>query len=263
MSNSLFAWEEFEAELLDPANHIEFEPVPRQRKHRSGWSPERQHLFLFALSRCGSVARAARSVGMTPRSAYRLAHAPGAEDFVRAWDQAIEEGLTRLRQDALQDVLGGLFVPVFRRGKVVRCELRHNNRLALALLSGKPRDAEQVYRRTMSSRREHWADIREFDATKSAIARQELDYWAAIEARDAKQMEIVERIERRMAERRAALAAEEGDSQRAAAELKEAAACEQREAAHRARVERLLEPPQTGSAEDAAPSRRGPRIVRL
>ena len=72
MTTYPFDWGEFEAEAADPANHIAFTPVPRQRKRRAGWSPERQRLFLFALSRCGSVARAARSVGMTPRSAYRL-----------------------------------------------------------------------------------------------------------------------------------------------------------------------------------------------
>ena len=57
-STTPFDWAEFEEEASDPANHIAFDPVPRRRVRRNGWTPERQQLFLFALSRCGSVARA-------------------------------------------------------------------------------------------------------------------------------------------------------------------------------------------------------------
>jgi hypothetical protein len=136
MSTSPFDWAQFEADAADPANHIAFTPVPRQRVRRNGWSPERQKLFLFALSRCGSVARSARSVGKSPRSAYHLLHAPGADSFAAAWDEAIEEGLERVRADALQHALAGAFVPVFRHGRLVRVEHRRSDRLAIALLSG-------------------------------------------------------------------------------------------------------------------------------
>ena len=142
MSNTPFDWAVFEAEAEDPANHIAFTPVPRQRARRNGWSPERQKLFLFALSRCGSVARAARAAGKSPRSAYQLLHAPGADSFAQAWDEAIEEGIERVRADALQRALGGAFVPVFRRGRLVRVEHRRCDRLAVALLSGHHRNVK-------------------------------------------------------------------------------------------------------------------------
>jgi hypothetical protein len=141
-----FSWAEFEADAADPANHIAFTPVPRQRKRRTGWSPERQSLFIFALSRCGSVARAARSVGMSARSAYQLLDAPGGEDFARAWDEAIDLGIERVRADALESALGGVFVPVFRKGRLVRVEHRRSERLAIALLSGRDRGVD-AYRR--------------------------------------------------------------------------------------------------------------------
>ena len=128
--------------MPDPANHIAFTPVPRQRARRNGWSPERQKLFLFALSRCGSVARSARAAGKSPRSAYQLLHAPGADSFAQAWDEAIEEGIERVRADALQRALGGAFVPVFRRGRLVRVEHRRCDRLAVALLSGHHRNVK-------------------------------------------------------------------------------------------------------------------------
>ena len=183
-----FSWADFEADAADPANHIAFTPVPRQRRRQTGWSPERQRLFLFALSRCGSVARAARSVGMSARSAYRLAHAPGAEDFVRAWDEAIETGLERLRADSLQHALGGAFVPVFRRGKLVRVEHRRCDRLAMALLAGKHHRIEDEYRGAMQRRRAHWADIRADDERKAAEKRE-------AEAVRAAHQEVRDRIE--------------------------------------------------------------------
>ena len=182
MTTTPFSWLDFEAEAADPANHIAFTPVPRQRARRTGWSPERQQMFLFALSRCGSVARAARSVGMSPRSAYRLAHAPGAEDFVRAWDEALDAGLARLRADALQQALGGAFVPVFRRGKLVRVEHRRSDRLALALLAGKHHRVEDENRGAMQRRRAHWADIRAADEAKAAEKRRADEIWAEHQA---------------------------------------------------------------------------------
>jgi len=192
MTTTPFDWRDFEAEAGDLANHIAFVPVPRQRPRRTGWSAQRQTMFLFALSRCGSAARAARSVGMSPRSAFRLVHAPGADDFARAWDRALDEGLERIRADALQRAIGGAFVPVFRRGKLVRVEHRRCDRLALALLAGKNHEVEDVTRRTMQSRREHWADIRADDEAKAAQQRQAEAVWAEHQA-------ILDRIE---AERR-------------------------------------------------------------
>ena len=139
-------------------------------------------MFLFALSRCGSAARAARSVGLSPRSAYRLLHAPGADDFARAWDQALDDGIERVRADALQRALGGAFVPVFRRGKLVRVEHRRCDRLALALLAGKEHEVEEALRRTAVSRREHRAEIRAHDETKAAQQRAAEAVWAEHQA---------------------------------------------------------------------------------
>lgn len=166
MSTNLFDWAEYDTEAADPANHIPFDPVPRRRARRRGWSEARQRAFIFALSRCGSVARAARSVGMTSRSVYQLLDSPGADSFAEAWDKAIEEGTERVRSDALQRALGGTFIPVYRRGRIVRVEHRHCDRLAIALLSGKDRSIDD-YRRTAVSRRAYREDLRAYDAIKA------------------------------------------------------------------------------------------------
>lgn len=151
------------ADVPDP---IAFSAVPRVRRRRHGWTEERQRAFIAALARCGSVSAAAKEVGLTARSAYRLLDAPGAEGFARAWDVAVDEGLARLRANALERALHGGFVGVYRRGKLVRVEHRHSDRLAIALLSGRPSEVE-AYRRTALSRCEHRRDLAELDAARA------------------------------------------------------------------------------------------------
>jgi hypothetical protein len=133
---------------------IAFTPVPRLRRRRNGWSPEAQRAFIDALEQCGCVARSARAVGMTLRSAYRLLESEGAESFAGAWDQAMARGIERLRMDALDRALNGAWVPVVRRGRVVRIEKRINDRLAIALLSGRNGSVADNRERA-SSRREY------------------------------------------------------------------------------------------------------------
>jgi hypothetical protein len=187
MSTNPLAWAEFEAEAADPANHIAFDPVPRQRARRNGWTPEHQQLFLFALSRCGSVARAARAAGKSRRSAYHLLHSPGADSFAQAWDQAIEEGIERVRADALERALGGAFVPVFRRGRLVRVEHRLCDRLAIALLSGEHRDVK-YHRDTAVARRHYRQQLQERDEREAAERAEAECIWAEHQA-------ILDRIE--------------------------------------------------------------------
>ena len=164
------------ADALDRAGEampvIGFDPVPRLRVRRNGWTEERQRAFIAALATCGSVAAAAREVGMTPRSAYRLCDAAGADSFVRAWDQALDIGIARLRGDSLQRAMEGGFVPVYRRGKLVRVEHRRNDKLAIALLGGRTAYTTDDMRRTALSRREHRLDLAGLDHARAEHKRQ-------------------------------------------------------------------------------------------
>src|SRR5688572_13797612 len=65
-----------------------FRPVPR-RSRRDGWSEVRQCAFLAQLYVTGSVTAAARAVGMSRASAYRLRVRPGADSFAFAWDRVL------------------------------------------------------------------------------------------------------------------------------------------------------------------------------
>lgn len=50
MTTPPFDWTEFEAEIEDPARHIAFDPVPRLRARRRGWTEARQRAFIFTVA---------------------------------------------------------------------------------------------------------------------------------------------------------------------------------------------------------------------
>ena len=161
---------------------IDFTPVPRQRNRRNGWTELAQRAFIAALEECGSVARSARAVGMNPRSAYRLLEAEGADSFAEAWDQAIARGVERVRGEAMLRALHGSWVPVVRRGRVVRMEFRHNDKLAIGVLSGRDGRAIAERREQAVSRRKYRLQLKEFDRKREEERRQAEAIWAEHQA---------------------------------------------------------------------------------
>lgn len=131
---------------------LDFAPVPRLRARRNGWSAEAQRRFIECLADCGCVSQAARAVGLSARGAYRLLEAPGADGFAAAWDQAIARGIERLRADAFDRAFSGAWVPVYRKGRLVRVEHRRLDRLAIALLSGRKASVADNRERAASRR---------------------------------------------------------------------------------------------------------------
>ena len=161
---------------------IDFTPVPRQRNRRNGWTELAQRAFIAALEECGSVARSARAVGMNPRSAYRLLEAEGADSFAEAWDQAIARGVERVRGGAMLRALHGSWVPVVRRGRVVRMEFRHNDKLAIGVLSGRDGRAIAERREQAVSRRKYRLQLKEFDRKREEERRRAEALWAEHQA---------------------------------------------------------------------------------
>lgn len=63
------------------------------------WTSRKAHVFLGVLADRGQVEEAARIVGMSRQSAYRLRARLGEDGlFARAWDQALEEGREKLAE---------------------------------------------------------------------------------------------------------------------------------------------------------------------
>jgi hypothetical protein len=123
-----------------PLEELAFAPVP-VRARRDGWTKERQQGFILRLALCGCVTRAARGVGMTKASAYRLRERPGAESFAESWDRALGWGQDRTIDVGLEIALCGEQVPVMRDGRCVGIVHRPNNRLTLAVLNAMDRRA--------------------------------------------------------------------------------------------------------------------------
>lgn len=114
---------------------IPFTPVPL-RARRDGWTEARQRDFIAALARIGSVSTAARHVGKTRRSAYKLRERPGAEGFAAAWDEAADRGRFNLQDHVIDRALNGAYVPRFYRGRQTGMAFRHYDQIAVAVLGG-------------------------------------------------------------------------------------------------------------------------------
>lgn len=93
---------------LDLPEHCAFTPVPLTRSRADGWSTIQQQRFILALDAMGSVGPAARAVGMSRASAYRLRERAGAESFAAAWDRALENGRSRMWDAAMDRAINGV-----------------------------------------------------------------------------------------------------------------------------------------------------------
>jgi hypothetical protein len=161
---------------------IEFTPVPRQRKRRDGWTELAQRAFIAALEECGCIARSARAVGMSARSVYRLLEAEGADSFAEAVDQAIARGVERVRGEAMLRALHGSWVPVVRKGRVVRMEYRHNDKLAIGILSGRDGRSMVDRREQAVSRRKHRLQVKALRQEQDEERRRREAVWAEHQA---------------------------------------------------------------------------------
>ena len=123
-----------------------FTPVPL-RYRSDGWTPGRQADFLGRLADTGKVAAAARHVGMTRESAYRLRDKWGAESFAAAWDSILAQrpSASKSTHELLwHRVRYGCLKPIMRGGKHVATRHSQDNDAVLKLYR-----AEMRRRRTL------------------------------------------------------------------------------------------------------------------
>lgn len=99
------------------------------------WTSAKQAEFLRQLSATHSVAGAARAVGMSRQSAYRLRARLKGEPFDAAWDAAFQRVYDALAQAALERALNGVEVPHFYKGELVGTSRKYDERLTVALLA--------------------------------------------------------------------------------------------------------------------------------
>lgn len=111
-----------------------FTPVPRKCDRSNGWKPQVQREFIEALAETGSVKSAARRVGRAEVGAYLLRRHPDAEEFRRAWDAALDIGMRRIEDVAMDRALNGHQQPVYSYGKLVGERTVYNDRLLMFML---------------------------------------------------------------------------------------------------------------------------------
>ena len=87
---------------------IAFTPVPREKDRSNGWKPEVQRAFIEALADTGSVKAACRAVGRADHGAYRLRRHPEGAEFAAAWDAALDHGIRRIEDVAMDRALNGV-----------------------------------------------------------------------------------------------------------------------------------------------------------
>ncbi|MEM9500877.1 MAG: hypothetical protein AAF941_03420 [Pseudomonadota bacterium] len=124
-----------------PASEIpDFTPVPRQYERHDGWTPERQCAFIEALTDTGSVAAACKAVDMSQPGVYLLRRQPGAESFCKAWAAALDLGVQRLEDVAMDRALTGVDEPVYSYGELVGVRKKVNDRLLMLMLRNRAPD---------------------------------------------------------------------------------------------------------------------------
>jgi hypothetical protein len=128
---------------------LRFTPVPLRSQH-NGWMPALQRRFILALGRGAGPDEAARALGKTRQSAYRLRKKPGAESFAAAWDEAqafARTAAAAARAPAIYNHgLEPMLVPRYYRGRLVGFVQREDHAGALRVLGQLDKVAERVER---------------------------------------------------------------------------------------------------------------------
>ncbi|WP_063505369.1 hypothetical protein, partial [Erythrobacter sp. HI0074] len=174
-----------------------FIPVPRAKERSNGWKPQVQRAFIEALADTGSVASACRQVGRAEVGAYLLRRHPKASSFRAAWQAALDLGMQRIEDVAMDRALNGVEVPVYSYGKLVGSRRVHNDRLLMFMLrnraperfaGGRPKALNAIGRmekkRLKAKWRRQWekeqrrtspAEVRASIARKVAVFRQQME----------------------------------------------------------------------------------------
>jgi len=131
--------EEEDAPLLssEPYDPADYRWVPVRRRPRwDGWTEEKQRRFIETLADTGLVNVAAKAVGMTRESAYRLRRSAHGAAFARAWDAARHHAGGLIEDIAFERAIEGTEQEVLdREGRVIATRLVHDNRLLKYMLS--------------------------------------------------------------------------------------------------------------------------------
>ncbi|HVR90508.1 MAG TPA: hypothetical protein VHG29_05385 [Novosphingobium sp.] len=136
------------------------EPLPPTLTNPSDrWNKPKMAGFLRELAATHCVGSAAKAVGMSRQSAYKLRARLKGEPFDIAWEAAFQHGYDALHQAALERALHGVEVPVFFNGEQIGTRRQFDERLTCFLLSARNRSGAQQlsrYRAAVDFWAERW-----------------------------------------------------------------------------------------------------------
>ena len=144
---------------------------PDADPHPDRWNKPKMAAFLRELAACHSVAAAARSVGMSRQSAYRLRARLKGEPFDLGWETAFQHSYDALHQAALERALHGTQVPVFFNGEQIGTRQHYDERLTCFLLAARNRGGAQQlgrYRAAADFYSQRWDELLEHVETGNA-----------------------------------------------------------------------------------------------
>ena len=98
---------------------LSFAPFLHKAPRRNSITPELQRRFVATLAATGIVKVAAKRIGKSLEALYKLRARPGAEGFAAAWDAALERGVQRLEDIALERAMLGTRTPIVSGGEIL------------------------------------------------------------------------------------------------------------------------------------------------
>jgi hypothetical protein len=126
------------------------------------WNKPKMADFLRHLAATHSVTAAARAVGMSRNSAYKLRARLKGQPFDIAWEAAFRHGYDDLAQAALEMALEGEEVPHYHKGELVGTHRKRNPQLVIGLLKMRNRAGAPTLGRYGAAAEfwsEHWDTI--------------------------------------------------------------------------------------------------------
>ena len=114
-------------------NH-DLRSAPSNQANGPRWTHRKMAEFLQELAATRSVKAAARSVGMSRQSAYKLRARLKRKPFGLGWDEALRPVERKVPSALMERALYGVERPHYYRGKLLGTSRRYDERLSIALL---------------------------------------------------------------------------------------------------------------------------------
>ncbi|MEM8918572.1 MAG: hypothetical protein AAGE37_06880 [Pseudomonadota bacterium] len=188
----------------DPPNPLipSYNPGNRKIRH-DGWTPARTRTFLATLRQTGCVTDAARTIGMSTASGYRLRKRDAV--FRAAWDAALADARRGLIAVAHERAVVGRETVIIRKGVEVERRIQPSDAMLALLIKHGDMGGDGAGRQRVGNRTadkvltlEEWRAGKEFDSHGRKIDGESVEQ---IRARiDAKLDAMRERLARRQQE---------------------------------------------------------------